>query len=108
MHKHYGAKPILLIDEYDIPVQLGYISGYYNQIVDCIRIWLSGALKDNTNLNFAVLTGILRIAKESIFSGLNNIDVNTILDTQYSQYFGFTQNEVNQIAQELRMCGKIA
>lgn len=88
-----------MIDEYDTPVQSGYISGYYDQIVDFIRIWLSGALKDNTNLNFAILTGILRIAKESIFSGLNNIEVNTILNTEYSHYFGFTQDEVNQIAQ---------
>lgn len=98
--KHHGVKPILLIDEYDMPIQAGYIHGYYDEIIDFTRIWFSGALKDNVNLKFALLTGILRVAKESIFSGLNNLEVSTMLSEGYNQYFGFTEEEVRLMAKD--------
>lgn len=94
---HYAKKPIIIIDEYDTPIQEGYISGYYNDAISFIRNFFSTALKDNQYLAFSVLTGILRIAKESIFSGLNNIRVYSVLDKKYSDYFGFTEEEVKAI-----------
>lgn len=89
---------ILLIDEYDVPIQQGHMLDYYDKVINFMRNWLSGGLKDNQNLKFAVLTGILHIAQESIFSGLNNLDVYTVLDKPYREYFGFTQEEVDEIA----------
>lgn len=97
---HHGVSPILLIDEYDTLLQAGFEYGYYDTIITFMRSWLSGALKDNSNLNFAVLTGILRVAKESIFSGLNNLEVNTILDPNYSEYFGFTEEDIEQLTKD--------
>lgn len=94
LRKHYQQKVIVLIDEYDIPIQQGYRKGYYDQVIGFMRNFLSGGLKDNHNLERAFLTGILRVAKESIFSGLNNLNVNSVLDDRYSQFFGFTQDEV--------------
>lgn len=94
---HYDKKPIIIIDEYDTPIQEGYINGYYSEAISFIRNFFSTALKDNQYLAFSVLTGILRIAKESIFSGLNNIRVYSVLDKKYSEYFGFTEEEVKAI-----------
>lgn len=91
---HYGQKVIVIIDEYDTPVQQGYLNGCYDEVVSFMRNLLSAVLKDNENLEFGILTGILRVAKESLFSGLNNLVVNTILDEKYSDYFGFKKEEV--------------
>ena len=98
LHAHYKIAPIIIIDEYDTPIQEGYVNGYYQQAVEFIRIFFSSALKDNPHITLAILTGILRIAKESIFSGLNNIRIYSVLDTQFSNYFGFTAEEVQTMA----------
>ena len=95
---HNKSKVIIIIDEYDTPIQQGYLHGYYDDVVGFMRNLFSAALKDNGNLEFGILTGILRIAKESLFSGLNNLVVNTILDEKYSEYFGFTPQEVQEMA----------
>lgn len=95
---HYERKVIIIIDEYDTPIQQGHLNGYYNQVTGFMRNLFSVALKDNENLEFGILTGILRVAKESLFSGLNNLVVNTILDEKYAAYFGFTEKEVIAIA----------
>lgn len=94
LHVHYGKSPIIIIDEYDTPIQEGYVNGYYNEAVEFIRNFFSAALKDNPHMTMSILTGILRIAKESIFSGLNNIRVYSVLDEKFSEYFGFTEEEV--------------
>ena len=94
LHKHYGMEAVIIIDEYDTPIQQGYASGYYDQVIAFIRNLFSGAFKDNSDLAYGFLTGILRVAKESIFSGMNNLKVNTIMDDRYSEYFGFTREEV--------------
>lgn len=98
--KHYKINPIILIDEYDVPIQSGFINGFYNEINSFMKNWLSAGLKDNNCLNFAVFTGILQVSRESVFSDLNNIEVSTVLSENYSQYFGFTYEEVEQIALE--------
>ncbi len=90
----YGQKVILLIDEYDAPIQSAYLHGYYDEMIEVIRHMFSAALKTNPYLHRALLTGILRVSKESLFSGLNNIKVYSIYNDQYSQYFGFTKPEV--------------
>lgn len=108
LYKYYGVKPILLIDEYDEPIQSGFINNYYEDIISFIRNWLSGALKDNSYLEFAILTGILRVAKESIFSGLNNLEVLTIIDEPYKEYFGFTEEEVKLIAKVFKSEDKLS
>ena len=92
--KHYGKKTLIFIDEYDVPLDKAYERHYYPQMVDHIRAMFSGALKSNEYLEFAVITGCLRIAKESIFTGLNNFKVRTISDVQFAEYFGFTDDEV--------------
>ncbi len=97
LHKHYGIETVIIIDEYDTPIQQGYASGYYDQVVVFVRNLFSGAFKDNSSLAFGFLTGILRVAKESIFSGMNNLKVNTIMDDRYSAYFGFSRDEVARI-----------
>ena len=97
LYKHYGQKVVLLIDEYDVPLDKAYHHGYYREMVSLIRGLFGQALKTNEYLYFAVLTGCLRIAKESIFTGLNNFDVNSIVDAQYDEHFGFTNAEVNQL-----------
>lgn len=94
LQKHYGQKTILLIDEYDVPLDKAYQSGYYDAMVDLIRTMFGRVLKTNSSLGFAVLTGCLRISKESIFTGLNNFNVYTVKDVQYNEYFGFTDAEV--------------
>lgn len=98
LHKYHGVAPIIIIDEYDTPIQQGYIKGFYDEIIGFMRNLFSGGLKDNKHLTYGFLTGILRVAKESIFSGLNNLAINSILDTKYSEYFGFTADEVKEIA----------
>lgn len=94
LHKHYDKECVIIIDEYDTPIQQGHLCDFYNEIVDFMRNFFSGGLKDNPHLAFGFLTGILRIAKESIFSGMNNLKTNSILDNNYSSYFGFTNEEV--------------
>lgn len=98
LHKHYGVAPIIIIDEYDIPIQQGYMKDYYDKVILFMRNMFSGGLKDNKHLSFGFLTGILRVAKESIFSGLNNLTINSVLDNKYSTYFGFTVEEVKEMA----------
>lgn len=98
LHKHHGIAPIIIIDEYDTPIQQGYSCGFYDQVILFMRNLFSGGLKDNKHLSYGFLTGILRVAKESIFSGLNNLKINSILDEKYSDYFGFTPEEVKEMA----------
>ena len=98
LHKHHGIAPIIIIDEYDTPIQQGYSCGFYDQVILFMRNLFSGGLKDNKHLSYGFLTGILRVAKESIFSGLNNLKINSILDEKYSDYFGFTKEEVREMA----------
>lgn len=95
--KHYGQKVILLIDEYDVPLDKSFQAGYYNEMVNLIRNMLGNALKTNDSLYFAVLTGCLRISKESIFTGLNNLKVHTVSDIRYDEFFGFTDADVDEI-----------
>lgn len=95
---HYKAKSVIIIDEYDTPIQQGYSNGYYEQVTQFMRNFFSAGLKDNENLEFGILTGILRVAKESLFSGLNNLVVNSIMDEKYDEYFGFTEAEVKEMA----------
>ena len=92
---YYGKAPIIIIDEYDTPIQEGYSKDFYEEIISFMRNFFSGAFKDNKNLSYGFLTGILRIAQESIFSGLNNLTVNSVLDEDYDSYFGFTNEEVH-------------
>ena len=106
LHKYHGVAPIIIIDEYDTPIQQGHIKGFYDEIIGFMRNLFSGGLKDNKHLTYGFLTGILRVAKESIFSGLNNLAINSILDTKYSEYFGFTADEVKDIARYYQAEGK--
>lgn len=99
LEKYHNKKIVVLIDEYDTPIQQGYTEGYYEQITGFMRNLLSGAFKDNSNLSYGFLTGILRVAKESIFSSLNNLKVNSILEDRYSEYFGFTKDEIRGITE---------
>ena len=96
LYEYYGQKVIILIDEYDSPIVSAYEYGYYNEAVSFFRGLYSSAMKDNQYLQVGVMTGILRIAKEGIFSGLNNLAVNTILDDNYSQHFGLLEDEVKE------------
>ena len=97
LYKHYGQKVILLIDEYDVPLDKAFQAGYYDEMVNLIRNLLGNALKTNDSLYFAVLTGCLRISKESIFTGLNNLKVHTISDVRYDEFFGFTSADVDEL-----------
>ena len=97
LEKHYGQKVILLIDEYDVPLDKAFQGGYYDEMVSLIRNLLGNALKTNDSLYFAVLTGCLRIPKESIFTGLNNLKVHTISDVRYDEHFGFTNADVDEL-----------
>ena len=98
LKKHYGEGAVIIIDEYDTPIQSGHTNGFYDDVIAFMRNLLSGCFKDNRSLAFGFLTGILRVAKESIFSGLNNLTINSVLDNKYSEYFGFTANEVKEMA----------
>ncbi len=97
LEKYHGTKVILLIDEYDVPLAKAHVNGYYDQMISLIRNLLGEALKTNNSLKFAVLTGCLRISKESIFTGLNNLKVLTIADERFDEYFGFTDKEVKEL-----------
>lgn len=97
LHKHYGIAPIIIVDEYDIPIQQGYMKGYYEEVILFMRNLFSGGFKDNKHLSYGFLTGILRVSKESIFSGLNNLAINSVLDNKYSSYFGFTTEEIHDM-----------
>ncbi|MBE7723143.1 MAG: hypothetical protein E7244_01460 [Enterocloster citroniae] len=99
LYKHYGRKTILLIDEYDVPLDKAFQHGYYREMVALIRSLFGQALKTNDFLQFAVLTGCLRVSKESIFTGLNNFDVNSIVDIRHDEHFGFTEKEVLNLLQ---------
>lgn len=94
---HYGKAPIIIIDEYDTPIQEGYSKEFYDEIIGFMRNFFSGAFKDNGNLSYGFLTGILRIAQESIFSGLNNLTVNSVMDEEYDGFFGFTESEIKEM-----------
>ena len=98
LHEHHKVAPIIIIDEYDTPIQQGHTRDFYDQVILFMRNLFSGGLKDNSHLTFGFLTGILRVAKESIFSGLNNLSVYSIMDNNFSEYFGFTHDEVKQMA----------
>ena len=98
LHIHHGIAPVIIIDEYDTPIQQGYMKGYYDKVISFMRNLFSGGFKDNQHLSFGFLTGILRVAKESIFSGMNNLSINSVLDNKYSTYFGFTPDEVMKLA----------
>ena len=97
LYKHYGQKVVILIDEYDVPLDKAFQNGYYKEMVSLIRGLFGQALKTNEFLQFAVLTGCLRVSKESIFTGLNNFEVLSILNDQYDESFGFTDNEVEKL-----------
>mgnify|MGYP001115014196 FL=1 len=103
---HYGKAPIIIIDEYDTPIQEGYSKNFYDEIISFMRNFFSGAFKDNKNLSYGFLTGILRIAQESIFSGLNNLTVNSVMDEEYDSFFGFTSNEVKEMLEYYAMTEK--
>lgn len=95
--EHYEMAPVIIIDEYDTPIQEGYSKDFYEEIIAFMRNFFSGAFKDNKNISYGFLTGILRIAQESIFSGLNNLTVNSVLDDSYDSFFGFTSDEVHEM-----------
>lgn len=97
LKEYYGKKVIILIDEYDVPLDKAFENGYYNEMIILIRNMLEQALKTNDNLYMAVLTGCLRIARESIFTGLNNFNIFSITDQYFDEYFGFTDKEVKEM-----------
>jgi len=104
----YQKKIIILIDEYDVPLEASHFRGFYDEMVDLIRSIFESALKTNPYLEFGVLTGCLRVSKESIFTGLNNLNVYTVLNNDFSHYFGFTQQEVKKIADDFGMQDKLS
>lgn len=103
LYKHYGQKVILLIDEYDVPLDKAFQHGYYEEMVSLIRGLFGQALKTNEFLQFAVLTGCLRVSKESIFTGLNNFDISSIVDVEHDEHFGFTEAEVQELLYDYDM-----
>lgn len=108
LHKHYDKQVILLIDEYDVPLDKTFQYGYYDEMVSLLRNMFGNALKTNPNLYFAVLTGCLRISKESIFTGLNNLKVLTLTDVRFDEYFGFTDTEVKGMLEYYGLSGHYA
>lgn len=105
LEKHHGTKVILLIDEYDVPLAKAFANGYYDQMVSLIRSLLGQAFKTNSSLKFAVMTGCMRISKESIFTGLNNLKVLTTTDERFDEYFGFTDYEVKELLEYYDVLG---
>ena len=97
LYKHYGKNTIILIDEYDVPLDKAFQYGYYREMAALIRGFLGETLKTNDFLQFAVLTGCLRVSRESIFTGLNNFKVLSITDTRFDEQFGFTEEEVRRL-----------
>ena len=108
LDEHYSKAPVIIIDEYDTPIQQGYTAGFYEKAVSFMRNFFSGGLKDNTHLSYGFMTGILRVAKESIFSGLNNLKINSVMDQKYSEYFGFTAEEVRALTAYYKVPDKYA
>lgn len=108
LKEHHDTAPIIIIDEYDTPIQEGYAKDFYDEIIGFMRNFFSGAFKDNKNLSYGFLTGILRIAQESIFSGLNNLTVNSVMDEDYDRFFGFTYPEVHQMMEYYGVANKEA
>ena len=104
---HHGTRTVILIDEYDTPIQQGYSKGFCGEVIAFMRNLFSGGLKDNPDLAFGVLTGIMRVSKENLFSGLNNLTVFTVLDEKYSAYFGFTEEEVREMAAYYHRAGSM-
>ena len=107
LRKHYQKKVMVLIDEYDVPIQAGYLNSYYQQMIEMIHGLLSACLKTNRHLKRAVLTGITRVSKESLFSGLNNLVVYSLLDYGYKEHFGFTEAEVNKLVHQMGYQSKL-
>lgn len=107
MHQYYGKPVILLIDEYDAPIERAWNENFYDDGIAFMRKFLGNALKTNPDLDFAILTGVLRIAKESIFSGLNNLDVYSVLSDKYSEVFGFTTREIERLTTDLSITEKL-
>ncbi|MCL1792010.1 MAG: ATP-binding protein [Peptococcaceae bacterium] len=103
LEAHYGHKVILLIDEYDVPLDKAFHKGYYDDMITFLRIFLGQALKTNSSLEFAVVTGCLRISRESIFTGVNNLFMNTITDKEYEEEFGFTDEEVRGMLDDYKL-----
>jgi hypothetical protein len=103
LERYYGKKAIILIDEYDVPLENAYMRGFYDEMVDFIRSLFESSLKTNGSLEFAVITGCLRISKESIFTGMNNLKIISIMSKQYGEYFGFTDEEVKKICDDYQM-----
>ena len=103
LYEYYGKKVIVLIDEYDQPIINSYINGYYNETIDFFKSFYGSVLKDNEYLEMSVITGILRVAKENIFSGLNNLEVHTILDSEFTEYFGIMENEVEEALKDFNL-----
>lgn len=107
LNRAYGVKPFVLIDEYDTPIQTAYVEKYYKEMITFMREFLGAGLKDNSHLNKAVLTGILRISKESLFSGLNNLKVYSLLNSRYGEYFGFTEEEISDLVEKANLSNKL-
>jgi hypothetical protein len=103
LHVFHNQKPIILIDEYDAPIHAGFLNKYYEETIVFMRGLLCGGLKDNSNLAYGVLTGILRVARESIFSGMNNLDVHSLLSPFYADHFGFSQAEVETLITQYKI-----
>ena len=103
LYEYYGKKVIVLIDEYDQPIINSYINGYYNETIDFFKSFYGSVLKDNEYLEMSIITGILRVAKENIFSGLNNLEVHTILDSEFTEYFGIMENEVEDALKDFSL-----
>lgn len=97
MYNYYGKKVVILMDEYDVPIQKGYLNNYYDEIIDLIRGIFSSSLKGNSYLDFGVITGVLRVSGESLFSTFNNPDIYSIMDNRYNDYFGFTKDETKEL-----------
>ncbi|MCP4133633.1 MAG: AAA family ATPase [bacterium] len=106
LERYHNKKVIILIDEYDTPVQAGYVNNYYNEVVDFMRGFLGSGLKDNSSLEKSVVTGIMRVARESIFSGLNNLGVFTLLSEEFSDKFGFTEDELKEMLKDFNISNK--
>ena len=102
---HYGEPTVILIDEYDAPIQAAYVGKFYDEAVGFFRKFFSGGFKDNTNLFKGAMTGVLRVAKEGVLSGLNNVAVHSVLNKRFATSFGFTEAEVEKLAQDMEVPG---
>ncbi|MBV7276667.1 AAA family ATPase, partial [Clostridium sp. PL3] len=106
LEKYHNKKVIILIDEYDVPLENAFFEGFYDKMISFIRSLFESALKTNSSMEFSIITGCLRISRESVFTGLNNLDIISILNDHYDEYFGFTQNEVNMILEDYGLSEK--